>query len=692
MTRMIRRHTLLARVAPLLALLGACTDGTEPRRAAALAVVTEPQASAQAGLALATAPVVELRDQHGAAFPRAGVAITAAVTGGGTLAGPATQTTDAQGRATFPDLVISGTVGARALEFSAPGLTKATSASITLAPGLPASMEASTPASFTAVVGTDVAAPPAVLLKDASGNVVPGIPVTFTAPVGATTAVTQANGVAAMASLRMPTAAGQYTVTAASVGVGSVAFTGTATPDVPAAMQPTGGGGQVSLYGALLDTPLQAKVVDQYGNPTPNVVVTWGSATGAGTVLPINTATDASGIVRSNYRLGTTPGANLVRASIASRSLSADFAATALGFTDHMDVSAFHTCAIDDVGILWCWGKNEFGELGDRTTVHRASPVRVFGDLRWKRVTTGLGVTCGLTTGGAAYCWGYGMRGTLGNGSPAHRAEPTPVAGGHTFTEIATMGYAACGLTAVGTAYCWGSNEANGLGVGDGTSLDTCTDPLNAGRTFPCALTPRLVAGGHAFSAISVGVFAGCGLTATSELWCWGLWFTNQNGSLADPGPVRTALGYPFAKVVTAGSLTCGIVAPSLPFCWGSGQDGSLGNGTTNAWQGTPGPVWNLAATQIATDGRVSCAVATDGRPMCWGDNAYGAVGDGTTADRTMPAGVATSLSVTSIAATLYHACARAANGQIHCWGYNEHGALGTGDTGSRTTPALVRP
>jgi alpha-tubulin suppressor-like RCC1 family protein len=103
--------------------------------------------------------------------------------------------------------------------------------------------------------------------------------------------------------------------------------------------------------------------------------VTWGSLTGAGTVEPIDVSTNADGIVRSNYRLGTMPGENVVRASINPLGLSVDFPATARGFGDQIAVAPAYTCALDELGIAYCWGYNSVGQLGDGTTTDRVSPI-----------------------------------------------------------------------------------------------------------------------------------------------------------------------------------------------------------------------------------------------------------------------------------------------------------------------------
>jgi alpha-tubulin suppressor-like RCC1 family protein len=36
-----------------------------------------------------------------------------------------------------------------------------------------------------------------------------------------------------------------------------------------------------------------------------------------------------------------------------------------------------HTCAILDDRRLYCWGRNDFGQLGDGTTDDRTAPTRI---------------------------------------------------------------------------------------------------------------------------------------------------------------------------------------------------------------------------------------------------------------------------------------------------------------------------
>ena len=105
--------------------------------AASIVITTNPPTSALTGEVFdpAAQPVVQVKDASGAAAP--GVQVTATVvSGGGTLQGTATATSDASGFARFGDLGISGT-GAQTLQFTT-GSSSVTASPVNLSPLLAA--------------------------------------------------------------------------------------------------------------------------------------------------------------------------------------------------------------------------------------------------------------------------------------------------------------------------------------------------------------------------------------------------------------------------------------------------------------------------------------------------------------------------------------------------------------------------
>jgi adhesin/invasin len=98
-----------------------------------LGMATQPPGNAEVGTTFSRQPVVQVRDAAGNPVPAAGVTVTAAVgNGGGSLFGTTSRTTDANGRATFTDLGITGAIGMHRLIFAASGFTSVTSAPVTV--------------------------------------------------------------------------------------------------------------------------------------------------------------------------------------------------------------------------------------------------------------------------------------------------------------------------------------------------------------------------------------------------------------------------------------------------------------------------------------------------------------------------------------------------------------------------------
>ncbi len=100
---------------------------------ARLSIVTQPSGSAVSGAALGQQPVIQLLDAGGNPATQSGVAVQVAIaTGGGSLGGATGTLTDANGRAAFTDLSITGLPGAHTLRFSAAGFAAVTSGTINL--------------------------------------------------------------------------------------------------------------------------------------------------------------------------------------------------------------------------------------------------------------------------------------------------------------------------------------------------------------------------------------------------------------------------------------------------------------------------------------------------------------------------------------------------------------------------------
>jgi len=357
-----------------------------------------------------------------------------------------------------------------------------------------------------------------------------------------------------------------------------------------------------------------------------------------------------------------------------------------------------HTCALNASGAAYCWGRGESGQLGvpspGGSCLTDAGPypcskvpVLVAGGLTFRKLAGGGAHTCGLTGDGSAYCWGKNDWGQLGDNSTTNRNAPVPVATVLKFASIDAGAAHTCALTTTGAAYCWGSNYRGQLGTG---SADQ-----NPHRV------PALVSGGLIFQQIAAGGFGvghTCALRNTGAAYCWG---DNERGQLgrgaadlsSHPLPAPVSGGRLFVSVTAGlGSHSCGLTAAGTAWCWGENTYGALGN---RSRKDSPIPV-KVAGTRIFTQvvagGFIghTCALIGSGAGYCWGENELGQIGDGTTIDRLVPRAVTGGLSFTAIDAGFRHSCARATTGTLYCWGSNGAGQLGNNSNTRSKVPVKV--
>ena len=348
-----------------------------------------------------------------------------------------------------------------------------------------------------------------------------------------------------------------------------------------------------------------------------------------------------------------------------------------------------HTCGIDTAGKAWCWGSDQYGQLGDGNDGQGTeyAPVAVAGGLTFTQLTASrTGHTCGIDTAQRAWCWGRDYYGQLGDGDDTQAAEyaPVQVQGGHAFVQLTAAPNHSCGIDTAGNAWCWGGDISGEIGDG----------PDNGANEY----SPVAVAGGLTYSRLSASGNNTCGLTSTGAAWCWGADFSGQLGD-GNPGPnefapVPVATNRTFTDLATGNTHSCAVETTGKAWCWGSDASGQLGDG--NDGQGDESaPVMvssGVSFTRLVAGYDHTCGVDSTGKAWCWGSDASGQLGDGNDGQATeyAPAPVLSDATFAVLAAGSEHTCGVTTTGTAWCWGKDLNGQLGDGNDGQATEYAPV--
>jgi alpha-tubulin suppressor-like RCC1 family protein len=330
----------------------------------------------------------------------------------------------------------------------------------------------------------------------------------------------------------------------------------------------------------------------------------------------------------------------------------------------------------------WGWGDNEFGQLGNGTTVNNLVPLKIEGLSDVVAISGGEYHSLALTSDGSVWAWGDNEFGQLGNGTTQDSTVPVKVSNLSDVTGIAAGQYHSLAVKSDGTVWAWGHNNYGQLG--DKTTNDR--------------YTPVQVIGLSKMTAVAAGFEYSVSLNYRGILWAWGF---NDFGQLGDGSnvdrhtPVQVNLD-PSDDTVTA--FACGyyqtiaVIKNNSVRVWGANTSFDFGGG---AWinSNSPIPISGLSGVKAVAGGYYHMAfLKSDGTVWMVGQNGYGQLGNGTITDSfTMtPVQVSSLSGVSAIATGAYHTIALRQDGTVYTWGWNQYGQLGDNSTSISSVPVEV--
>ncbi len=294
--------------------------------------------------------------------------------------------------------------------------------------------------------------------------------------------------------------------------------------------------------------------------------------------------------------------------------------------------------AISADGDVYTWGWNSRASLGQGHRDHVPKPRRVAGLRGVPIVQVALGGWHTLLLDNEGQVWACGGDEYMQSGQAAKERDvlvPTMCLPALRVCQVSAGGMHSLALTEDGNLWTWGEPWGS-------FSMTIDRRPHRVEVEDPEEIVER---GG--FVAIACGAFHNLALTATGEIYSFGLNDYGQLGlghTASVTAPQRIVDGL---EGVTVADISCGgwhsacVSTTGEVFMWGRGEYGRLGLGDkSGSSKLRPAKVWALDGikmVQVSCGGSHTLGVTADGKAWAWGRGSFGRLGTGEERDAITP-------------------------------------------------------
>lgn len=404
---------------------------------------------------------------------------------------------------------------------------------------------------------------------------------------------------------------------------------------------------------------------------------------------------------------------------------------------DQIAVGGEHTCALKEDGTVWCWGDNSKGQIGQIPSQFPVSslPLEVpITDV--KKIAAGTSHTCAQKNNNSIYCWGSNQFGQLGIGSTTDASEPMLVSGinGTATDLILNNSDHTCVLLGNPQVSCWGRNDRSQLGLATSTAFSSVpvlfpydygiTNLKISGRTNCYQRNDKTL---HCFGSNSFGLLGNGSIFASSMFPALVLATKQSNfPGFIDDIRISDVARYPIIKptlafvepfetlelnpeILISTASTIAIDPASLQVTLNNVsvtglyfESGDI-KGVLNApliyganvlevkIKDTNGNLASLRSVinynqvpayllpvQVETKGNTSCYLTGEGAVWCWGSNQTGQLGSESILYSSNPIKNPYLSNIIKIYVASTTICAKDRELNYWCWGNNTNGQVGT--------------